>query len=120
VHSEGEGDCNYIMKASELKPYFEGFEWPVERDVLISHLAMQGAPDELVVIVNQLPEGRYESIEDIVERLSGVVDHVDGTALIDQAKASISHPHHPVTQLEPGKTYTTGEVSSGSALSKKE
>ena len=79
IHTEGGPDAleagawgTYEPYMADLELYLGDLEYPVSRDELVMHVRGQGAPDVIVVTLEQLPEMEYTSAADISMALEEV------------------------------------------------
>ncbi len=61
-------DINTLI--SGVTPYLEEITFPVDKAELIDQVADSGAPDEIVSVLERIPDGIYERVEDVTEVLA--------------------------------------------------
>lgn len=72
IHSEGGPDAieagawgTYEPYMADLELYLGDLQYPVSREQLIHHVRAQGAPEVIVLTLEQLPEQEFTSAADI-------------------------------------------------------
>lgn len=53
----------------EIEKYLKGFDYPAEKEDLVRHAESQGAPAEVLEILNKLPGGEYGRPTDVTKAM---------------------------------------------------
>ncbi len=53
----------------ELRRYLEGIDFAASQEDLVSMAMHNGAPEELIELVEELPTKEYEDLEEVVEAI---------------------------------------------------
>lgn len=57
--------------ADELDKYLKGMNYPASKDDLISKARSNGAPDDVIEMINSLSESHFKSPVDVAKAFSG-------------------------------------------------
>lgn len=57
----------------QVQKYLKGEDYPTDKQELIRRAREEGAPDEIVSVLEQLPEKKYESVTDVTKELGNIV-----------------------------------------------
>ena len=53
----------------EIEKYLKGFDYPAAKEDLVRHAQGQGAPGDVLEILNKLPEGEYVGPTDVTKAM---------------------------------------------------
>lgn len=56
----------------DVFPYLQGMSFPADRDAVIRHARRQDVDDELLKLLDRLPNRDYGSLDDVVKGISQV------------------------------------------------
>ena len=67
------------MNTSELQQYLDGIEFPVSRDELVDYAQSNGAGEDMVSQLEQLPDREYGSMAEVttISTASAATDSLD-------------------------------------------
>jgi hydroxypyruvate isomerase len=55
--------------ATKISQFFQGVEFPTDKDHLLEHAQSQQTDSELLQALKHIPPGAYDSAEDVLERM---------------------------------------------------
>lgn len=57
----------------EIQKYLKGEDYPTDKQELVDRARDQGAPDQVVQVLEQLPEQTFDSVTDVTKQLGKIV-----------------------------------------------
>jgi hypothetical protein len=52
---------------ANVAQYFSGIDFPCEKEDLIEHAEQNGAPDEVLEVLNDMPEEEYSNMAEVMK-----------------------------------------------------
>lgn len=62
---------DFAMQSDKIRQHLNNVNFPVDKNELTSKLRNNGAPDDVIRQVQQLPQDRFQSEQDITRALQG-------------------------------------------------
>jgi len=60
-------DQNEKASPATVEKYLKGIDFPAEKEDLIDHALENGAPDEVIVVLERMPDREYGSAADVAK-----------------------------------------------------
>lgn len=61
------------VSAADIQKYLGGMDYPAGKDKLVEHAKSKGADEELISVLNNLPDREYNSAADVSAELKEVM-----------------------------------------------